>query len=127
MIIFLNLILRNCIYVWTNWKPNSCVFCAVYVFSQGINQKSRGVNVEFWNNNEINQSRTTNSTVYFPGAAGLVLARELLKSGNEMNVCIFEKENRLGGKIFDYRFPQAPNITVGKLPKTVFVVNLTFI
>lgn len=47
------------------------------------------------------------------GAAGLVLARELLKSGNETNVCIFEKENRLGGKIFDYRFSEAPNITVG--------------
>ncbi|KAK2555026.1 Tryptophan 2-monooxygenase [Acropora cervicornis] len=47
------------------------------------------------------------------GAAGLVLARDLLKSGSETNVCIFEKENRLGGKIFDYRFPEAPNITVG--------------
>lgn len=53
---------------------------------------------------------------YFPGAAGLLLARDLLKSGNETNVCIFEKENRLGGKIFDYRFPEAPNITVGKFP-----------
>ncbi|XP_015755689.1 PREDICTED: uncharacterized protein LOC107335208 isoform X5 [Acropora digitifera] len=47
------------------------------------------------------------------GAAGLVLARDLLKSGSETNVCIFEKENRLGGKILDYRFPEAPNITVG--------------
>ncbi|XP_029184825.2 uncharacterized protein LOC114952918 [Acropora millepora] len=47
------------------------------------------------------------------GAAGLVLARDLLKSGSETNVCIFEKENRLGGKIFDYHFPEAPNITVG--------------
>ena len=94
------------------------------LFRQGINQKSRGINVEFWNSNEINQSRTTNSTVYFPGAAGLVLARELLKSGSETNVCIFEKENRLGGKILDYRFPEAPNITVGKFPRQFLLLTL---
>ena len=82
------------------------------------------MNLEFWNNNEINQSRTTNSTVYFPGAAGLVLARDLLKSGSETNVCIFEKENRLGGKILDYRFPEAPNITVGKLPTQFLLLTL---
>ena len=56
-----------------------------------------------------------------------MLARELLNSGSETNVCIFEKENRLGGKIFDYRFPEAPNITVGKFSEQVFVVNQTFI
>ena len=82
------------------------------------------MNLEFWNNNEINQSRTTNSTVYFPGVAGLVLARDLLKSGSETNVCIFEKENRLGGKILDYRFPEAPNITVGKLPTQFLLLTL---
>ena len=81
----------------------------------------------YWNNNEINQSKTTNSTVYFSGAAGLVLARELLRSGKETNVCIFEKENRLGGKIFDYRFPEAPNITVGKFPTQFLWLTLQLI
>ena len=61
---------------------------------------------------------------YFPGAAGLVLARELLNSGSETNVCIFEKENRLGGKIFDYRFTEAPNITVGKFPRQFLFFSL---
>ncbi|XP_068726208.1 uncharacterized protein [Montipora capricornis] len=47
------------------------------------------------------------------GAAGLLLALTLLKKNLETNVCVFEKESHLGGKIFDYRFPEAQNITVG--------------
>ncbi|XP_068677087.1 uncharacterized protein [Montipora foliosa] len=47
------------------------------------------------------------------GTAGLLLARTLLKENLETNVCVFEKESHLGGKIFDYRFPEAQNITVG--------------
>ena len=32
----------------------------------------------------------------------------------ETSVCIFEKENRLGGKIYDHFFPEAPDISVGQ-------------
>lgn len=53
-----------------------------------------------------------------------MLARDLLDSGRETNVCIFEKENRLGGKIFDYRFLEAPNITVGKSPRQFMLLTL---
>jgi len=42
------------------------------------------------------------------------MAYQLLLSNNETNVCVFEKENRLGGKIFDHRFPEVPYVTVGK-------------
>jgi len=55
------------------------------------------------------------------GTAGLLLAYTLLESKNEIDVCVFEKENHLGGKILDHRFPEAPNITVGKYStKTIF-------
>ena len=37
---------------------------------------------------------------------------------NETNVCIFEREDRLGGKIFDFNFTQTPDVAVGK-PKVV--------
>ena len=101
------------------------VFVLFFVFCQSITQKSCGTNAEFWSHNEINQSKNTNPVFFlFPGAAGLVLARELLSSGSETNVCIFEKENRLGGKIFDYRFPEAPNITVGKFPRHFLFFSL---
>ena len=33
----------------------------------------------------------------------------------ETNVCVFEREDRLGGKIFDFNFTQAPDVAVGKL------------
>ena len=39
----------------------------------------------------------------------MLLAKEI-----ETSVCIFEKENRLGGKIYDHFFPQAPDIPVGQ-------------
>ena len=51
---------------------------------------------------------------YILRKAGLLLAYTLLQSKNETNVCVFEKEDRLGGKIFDHRFPEAPNVTVGE-------------
>ena len=50
------------------------------------------------------------------------MASELLKSKNktsETNVCVFERENRLGGKIFDFKFTQAPDVAVGKSVKPV--------
>ncbi|XP_068677090.1 uncharacterized protein [Montipora foliosa] len=57
------------------------------------------------------------------GAAGLLLARTLLKQKLETNVCVFEKESHLGGKIFDYRFPEAQNITVGLGQLVLFAHN----
>ena len=38
----------------------------------------------------------------------------LLKKQKETSVCIFEKENRLGGKIYDHVFSEAPDISVGQ-------------
>ena len=49
----------------------------------------------------------------FSGISGLLTAYALLKNSTETNVCILEKENRLGGKIFDHRFADAPNVTIG--------------
>lgn len=43
-------------------------------------------------------------------------AETLLRKKKETSVCVFEKEDRFGGRIFDYWFPQAPNISVGKVP-----------
>ena len=57
---------------------------------------------------------TNTDCVLLSGTAGLLMAHQLLLSNNETNVCVFEKENRLGGKIFDHRFPEVPNVTVGK-------------
>jgi len=42
------------------------------------------------------------------------LAYILLVKKIETSVCIFEKENRLGGKIYDHVFSQAPDRTVGQ-------------
>ena len=45
------------------------------------------------------------------------MAYALLQSGKEANetgVCLFEREDRLGGKIFDFNFTQAPDVVVGK-------------
>ena len=44
------------------------------------------------------------------------MAYMLLVKKVETSVCIFEKENRLGGKIFDHVFSQAPEISVGQFP-----------
>jgi len=38
---------------------------------------------------------------------------------NETNVCVFEREDRLGGKIYDFKFTQAPDVPVGKSVKPV--------
>ena len=48
------------------------------------------------------------------GVGGLLLAYMLLEKKIERNVCIFEKENRLGGKIYDHFFSEAPDISVGQ-------------
>ena len=38
----------------------------------------------------------------------------LLDKKLETSVCIFEKEHRLGGKIYDHTFTEAPEISVGQ-------------
>ena len=38
----------------------------------------------------------------------------LLGNKRETSVCIFEKENRLGGKLYDHFFSEAPDISVGQ-------------
>ena len=48
------------------------------------------------------------------GVGGLLLAHMLLVKKKETSVCIFERENHLGGKIYDYFFSQAPEISVGQ-------------
>ena len=52
------------------------------------------------------------------------MAYALLDKRSETNVCIFEREDRLGGKIFDFNFSQAPNVSVGK-PK--FSIAIYFV
>ena len=42
------------------------------------------------------------------------MAFMLLDKKLETSVCIFEKENRLGGKIYDHVFSEAPDRTVGQ-------------
>ena len=51
------------------------------------------------------------------------MAYALLDSRNETNVCIFEREDRLGGKIFDFNFTQAPDVAVGK-PKVILYPHI---
>ena len=43
------------------------------------------------------------------------MAETLLREKKETSVCVFEKEDRFGGRILDHWFPQAPNVTVGKV------------
>ena len=47
------------------------------------------------------------------GLAGLYTAESLLRHGKETKVCVFEREARLGGRLYDHIFPQVPNVTVG--------------
>ena len=43
------------------------------------------------------------------------MAEQLLSNRKEERVCVFEKEDRLGGRIYDYQFKDlAPNVSVGK-------------
>ena len=42
------------------------------------------------------------------------MAYELLKETSDANVCVFEKEPTVGGRIRDHRFKEAPDIDVGE-------------
>ena len=48
------------------------------------------------------------------GISGLYVAETLLRLKKETNVCLFEKEDRFGGRIRDYVFQQVPDIPVSK-------------
>ena len=47
------------------------------------------------------------------GLAGLYMAESLLRHKKETKVCVFERDTRLGGRIYDYVFPQVPDESVG--------------
>ena len=49
------------------------------------------------------------------GISGVYAAYRLLKANKNTKVCVFEKDVRLGGRILDYSFKQAPNVAVGEL------------
>lgn len=44
------------------------------------------------------------------------MAETLLRKKKETSVCVFEKEDRFGGRILDYWFSQVPDISVGEVP-----------
>ena len=48
------------------------------------------------------------------GISGMYMAETLMRLKKEDNVCLFEKDSRLGGRNFDFRFSQAPNISISK-------------
>ena len=48
------------------------------------------------------------------GFSGLYMAYRLLKDTQEKGVCVFEKDSRLGGRLYDFFFDEAPEISVGK-------------
>ncbi|KAJ7340528.1 hypothetical protein OS493_003282 [Desmophyllum pertusum] len=47
------------------------------------------------------------------GIGGLYTAESLLRHKKETNVCVFERDTRLGGRIYDHVFPQVPGEYVG--------------
>lgn len=54
------------------------------------------------------------------GIGGLYTAESLLRHEKETNVCLFERNERLGGRFYDYVFRQVPNETVGRCIWLVF-------
>ena len=51
------------------------------------------------------------------GLAGLYMAESLLRHKKETKVCVFERDTRLGGRIYDHVFPQVPDESVGSWNK----------
>jgi len=49
------------------------------------------------------------------GISGMYMAETLMRMKKEDNVCLFEKDSRFGGRNYDYRFSQAPNISISML------------
>jgi len=42
------------------------------------------------------------------------MADTLLSLHQERNVCLFEKENKLGGRILDHTFERLPDVPISK-------------
>jgi len=49
------------------------------------------------------------------GISGMYMAETLMRMKKEDNVCLFEKDSRFGGRDYDFRFSQAPNISISML------------
>ena len=49
------------------------------------------------------------------GISGMYIAETLMRMKKEDNVCLFEKDSRFGGRNYDYKFSQTPNISISKL------------
>jgi len=64
------------------------------------------------------------------GISGMYMAETLMRMKKEDNVCLFEKDSRFGGRDYDFRFSQAPNISISKLacylPQTRFSCQVIF-
>ena len=48
------------------------------------------------------------------GIGGLYMAESLLRLHKETDVCVFERHTRLGGRLYDYVFPQVPDVYMGE-------------
>jgi len=48
------------------------------------------------------------------GISGMYMAETLVRKKKEDDVCLFEKDSRFGGRNYDHRFSQAPNISISK-------------
>jgi len=48
------------------------------------------------------------------GISGMYMAETLMRKKKEDDLCLFEKDSRFGGRNYDYRFSQAPNISISK-------------
>lgn len=46
------------------------------------------------------------------GISGMYIAETLMRMKKEDNVCLFEKDSRFGGRNYDYKFSQTPNISI---------------
>ena len=53
----------------------------------------------------------------------MYMAETLMRMKKEDDVCLFEKDSRFGGRIYDYRFSQAPNISISKLEGKLVVTQ----
>ena len=49
------------------------------------------------------------------GISGLYMAETLMRLKKEQDVCLFEKDTRFGGRNYDVRFSQAPNVSISKI------------
>ena len=58
------------------------------------------------------------------GIAGLYTAESLLRLKKETSVCVFERDNRLGGRFYDIRFKEAPDVSVGMVFFSLIILQM---